>query len=433
MNVPLLLLVAGVGCLSIKTLFTLPIIGNKIILSDLFFILSAMTADRNKDYFVRLKEIKPIVLLLASFLCWLVLSSFFSVDAFLHNKKAMLEIGSLAYDAAIFILFYLLLDSPRKLFLVLIAWFFAMVLADLIAGYAILSGATWGFSRGALIGSFAGANQPQIVLVPLLAALFFVVSARRAALVVRGSAFLVVVSSFSFMLISGSRSALVMVLIQIVGSVLICLLTRQYRNFISNSLLWGQSFFYVCLIALFLVAGPSWAQKNKVFSGLQRVAESVELVRHHTEDNYDSAFYDRLSTGRVAIIKAAIPLFKESPLIGFGLQQTRNMEEIHHTEIHCLYLVMLFETGIIGFLLFSFFLFAVIRKTYFKLIGLPFSYDRLLFHALLLGGVAMGAYNMVTNGSRQRELWILLGIITAYSSFSNCALLFADSENTNSN
>jgi O-antigen ligase len=101
--------------------------------------------------------------------------------------------------------------------------------------------------------------------------------------------------------------------------------------------------------------------------------------------------------------------------MGYGLQGTRLLKGAHNHEMHCSYLVLLFETGVIGLFLGLLMMYLALRRVQIVLKSGANSVETLVLYSLLIGLASLALYNVFTNGLRQREMWILFGVLLSLS------------------
>ncbi|SHJ29196.1 O-antigen ligase family protein [Halodesulfovibrio aestuarii] len=405
----------GVVLLPLKKVLFLPMVEHKLLLADLFLLLSGCCALFEKEACKRTFQLRSLCVVFFIFLVWLALSSFMSLEAFSSATRTQLEILTLCYDIYLLLLLIVVVDSSKKFFFTLVGWILAILISNVLAFYSLLEVPDWGFSYGILIGSFVGANQPQIVLLPLLPLLVFIASLKEVSNVVRGSLVVLVSCSVLFVLISGSRCGYLMLGLQWIGCSVLYWRARQYSFSLSSVVFWGQQVGYALLLLLVLFFGVKFAQSYKPLAGVQRVNltfNQLVFIKDKKPAQFSNvAYFDKVSSGRIGIIKSGFSLFKENLLFGYGLQQTRNLKGAHSHEMHSGYLALLFETGIIGFLLGGYLIYMVLKRVPIVLKGRVNFFEWLVLQSLLIGLTELALYNLFTNGLRQRELWLLLGLL----------------------
>lgn len=413
-------LLIGIALLPLKKVLFLPIIGYKMILSDIFFFSSGMLVLFSKQKLNRLLQLRFFIVVAVMFLSWVLISLFMSSDSFSISYFAQLDMLAFLYNFYLFSIVYMMIDTPRKVVGLILAWASAVFIANVVGAFAVAFEPDWGFSYGILIGSFVGANQPQIILLPLLPLFLFASVSNRFSPLFRGVAFLLSFLSVLFVLISGSRSGFLMLGVLWIGCIIAYWKLIKEGKAISLVSFWGQQFLYGFLCLLVLLYGTTLSEFYSPLSGLKRVNRTYQRVVFHKYKRpvktLTEKHYDRISSGRLGIIKAGYSLFKRDILFGYGLQKTRTLKGAHRHEMHCSYLVLLFETGIVGFLLalllFGYILRCVLRVTKDK----GMEVEGLILRSLLVGLSALAVYNLFTNGLRQRELWILLSVLFVMSS-----------------
>ncbi len=330
-----------------------------------------------------------------------------------------LEILALCYDVGLLLLVFVVANSPQKLFYALLGWVFAILLSNLLAIYSLVTVPSWGFSYGILIGSFVGANQPQIILLPLLPLLIFVGVLKDVHLSIRLTSIFLSCSSVLFVLISGSRSGFFMLALEWICCLFVYWGVIKRRFSYSSITFWGQQATYALLLLVVLLFGTELSQTYEPFAGLKRVNRTFDRVfflkYNKPVKRLTATHYDRISSGRISIIKAGYSSFKKNIFMGYGLQGTRLLKGAHNHEMHCSYLVLLFETGVIGLFLGLLMMYLALRRVQIVLKSGANSVETLVLYSLLIGLASLALYNVFTNGLRQREMWILFGVLLSLS------------------
>lgn len=408
-------LLIGIVLLPLKKVLFLPIVEYKILLADFFFLLSGCIAVFETEARERILQLRYFLIVVFFFLLWVTLSSFISIDSFSTAVFTQLEILALFYNVGLLLLIFVVANSPEKIFYTLLGWVVAILISNLLAIYSLVSVPNWGFSYGILIGSFVGANQPQILLLPLFPLLIFVGSLKNIPFSIRIASIFLSCSSVLFVLISGSRSGFFMLALEWGCCFFVYWRVIKRRFSYSSITFWGQQATYALLLLIVLLFGTELSQTYAPLAGLKRVNRTFERVVFHKYNKpvkkLTATHYDRLSSGRIGIIKAGYSLFKENIFTGYGLQRTRRLKGAHNHEMHCSYLVLLFETGVIGLLLGTLMMWMVLKRVQIALKNDVNSVETLVLQALLIGLASLALYNLFTNGLRQRETWVLLGML----------------------
>ena len=134
-----------------------------------------------------------------------------------------------------------------------------------------------------------------------------------------------------------------------------------------------------------------------------------------TEDSYQQSQLDESSQGRLAIWSSGMEVFKGSPIFGAGFRMVQNKLGV---DPHSAFILILAEMGIIGFLIFLWFLVAVFKEalallnTEFIAIGMGFI--GLIVAFCIVNMFYANFFRDTVSGS----FWVILGILAAAKKIS---------------
>lgn len=224
-------------------------------------------------------------------------------------------------------------------------------------------------------------------------------------------------------IISGSRTAFVVILVQVlVGIILAFFKYRTFRKAFRKIALIGSVFFIIGIIFF-------W---EPIYESSKEKIESLNFTRINV--NRDESALSNKS--RIGIQAAMLEVFKERPIIGTGWGQqtfesryhypvwatTNNYEFrlIYRNQLirsfppaYNLYLRILVETGIVGFISFVLFLYFVIRACYLTYVSSSKTTYISIILIISFAGTLLNWFQ--TDSFRVYGFWLSLAILILYS------------------
>ena len=339
----------------------------------------------------------------------LVLLSFLAgqIDDPSRWVASTVETLNYTYGFFIFLSIILLVDNKEKWLNCLLAWLLGAALAGLVGVWAVAGGApAWAYEdfTWRISSTLRNENQvPSLVLPMLIPAVFLAVRRGQSTLyrvLFMGLVAAIMVTSIG----SGSRTALGMMVVAVLAVYFLGVKEARY-GLINRSLLAtiaisfiGAGLLYVTT-ALALYDGqyalghtPPW-QRPVVM--LYEWAQGTRIL-DRTRGEQMSLVFDNV--GEFALLGSGPKLFGE--LVGSA--------EIHNT-----YAAILVEIGIPGLLFFLAWLIYVGWLGWNTGNRTQDRFMRLMILSLVAGLAVLIVYNMFMLGLRQRNIWILAGLLVA--------------------
>ena len=393
----------------------LPIIRDKVTATEFVFLMVWFAllinhGKRNRD--LPLQRNQKISLLLGGvFIMWAVIS--FGLNNMVYTRAfipSMIETINMVYGYMMFLTTVFLLRDWERWEKALNWWVAGSVVVVFFGVWAMIGGApSWTYEEFThrISSTLRNENQVPSYLLPIFVCMIFMAIKKRISLRKQLFFWVLIASTMLTSVGTGSRTALVMLVVSALGVFYVAYRVRRRRAYSRHSLI---------NISLSLAAGlvvyVSVALVN--YDGNYRLGHTPSWQRPVV------MFYDwgqgnkDFDTNRQEQLIAVTEHAGDNLLIGtgpkiYGLQF--GIAEIHNT-----YAGVLLQTGLIGFLLFMLWLAHImwLALTSFRKIGEP--YQRLMVLSLIVGMFTLLLYGMTMYGLRQRTIWLLSGLLVASSS-----------------
>lgn len=302
-----------------------------------------------------------------------------------------------------------LLDSwPRWLNAVL-AWIVGMAVASLV-GAAAVAGMAPAFAyedTGRICSTLRNENQVPSMILPIILAVFLGSVRKGLPGWVRLIFFALAAAALVTAIGTGSRTALLMIILSGAGLYLIVGSSSDAGQSINLPMVSSLAILFTVAIIFYfslawsmydgnysLVRTPSWQRPAVLF---------IEWYQGKKE--FDST--------RPLQIAAAVEYFWNSPLIGAGPKLGAIFASTHG-EVHNTYFSLLLETGVLGLGCFLALKFNAATTALRLSKTCPYRWYAILARCLLVGLITLTLYNNTMLGLRQRNIWILLGMLFAF-------------------
>lgn len=338
-----------------------------------------------------------------------ILASFFwnNMGFYANFAGSFVETLNYIYGFLLFITVIRLVDSWQKWYGCLNGWFFGAVVLGIGAIMALtgLAG-TWAYDEftGRVSSTMKFENQIPAFLVPvIMAALFFAV--------MRGIPdwlrrfYIGVIALMAITMIStGSRTAMGLLVLCMLGGCVIALFEGQRGAFFTSRFSVSMA---AMMVAFVIYVAAALAAFDGHYALGHTPAWQRPVVRIYLTLTGQSGI-DYTRSKQLNLVKERMD---DRMLLGAGPKLAGHRyytEEIHNT-----YTNLLIETGFVGVGLFLLWL-AHIFYVAFSCIGAcGNARNRLIIICLLAGFAGVLAYGMTMYGLRQRNLWLLAGLLMA--------------------
>ena len=321
------------------------------------------------------------------------------------------------YGFLLFVTVIRLVDSWQKWYGCLNGWFAGAVVLGIGAIMALtgLAG-SWAYDEftGRVSSTMKFENQIPAFLVPVIMAAMFFAVMRGIPTWLRRTYIAVITLMAITMISTGSRTAMGLLVLSMLGGCLIALFEGQRGAFFTSRFSVSMAAM-VAAFVLFVVAALA------AFDGFYALGHTPAWQRpvvtvYNTITGKSGLDYTR--SKQMDLVKERMD---ERMLLGAGPKLAGHRyrtEEIHNT-----YTNLMIETGFIGVGLFLLWLAHIFYVTFSCIGACSNARNRLVIICLLAGFVGVLAYGMTMYGLRQRNLWLLAGLLMAVS-----RLLASDSQ-----
>lgn len=391
----------------------LPVVREKFTATELIVLLTWLTmllharAWRNPSRPLRAVQHK-VIQIGAAFIFWVVLSLLINSLGYVGELTASLvETFNYLYGFLIFCTVLLLVDDWEKWFGCLTAWFLGAVVVSLVGVWALTGSApAWTMDENThrISSTLRTENQVPAFLLPILAAAVFAAARRGVGAFRRWGLMALLVGMLLTAIGTGSRTALLMAGLCIAG-VWFLATKGTGRRALNQGLLSGLALgLVVGVVAYFTIALASYDGEYSLIKTPPWQRPAVLLTEWwQGERAIDNTRPEQLNRVRDASLDYLV--FGTGPkLAGPKLM----IEEIHNT-----YASLLIEVGLPGLVLFLFWLVSVLRIGWRSGHLCPDPYQRIMVLSLVMGLVVLMLYSMTMFGLRQRNIWLIAGLLVA--------------------
>lgn len=391
----------------------LPVVREKFGLTELVFLLTwlCMLANpagwRNSALPLQVGQLDSIKI--GTLFMLVILASFFwnNMGFYANFAGSFVETLNYIYGFLLFVTVIRLVDSWQKWYGCINGWFAGAVVLGIGAIMALtgLAG-SWAYDEftGRVSSTMKFENQIPAFLVPvIMAALFFAVMRGIPGWLRR--VYIGVIALMAITMIStGSRTAMGLLVLCMLGGCVIALLEGQRGAFFTSRFSVSMAAMMVAFV-LYVVAAlaafdghyalgrtPAWQRPVVTVYNTLTGKSGLDATRSVQMDLVKERMDDRMLLG-------AGP-----KLAGF---------RYHTEEIHNTYTSLLIETGFVGVGLFLLWLAHIFYVAFSCLGACGNAHNRLIVISLLAGFAGVLAYGMTMYGLRQRNLWLLAGLLMA--------------------
>lgn len=369
--------------------------------------LSRQSAWQNEDN--PLLPFQHMALLLGwFFIAWVALSFFVNILSFSSGLPgSVVETLNYLYGFLMFRTVLLLVDDWEKWTGCLTAWMLGAVVVSLVGVLAVSGHApAWAYDdfTGRVSSTLRNENQVPSFLLPVFAAAVFMAVKSNQTLLYRLFMVMLVAGMLVTSFGTGSRTAMGMLAICLVGIFSLALKEWPYGAF-NRRLLTKQALGIVAGIVFYVMSvlaayqgdyalgrTPAWQRPVVMLSDWWQGKKMLDETRSQQFDVVAAKFTDNIILGT-------------GPKLA-GLRY--GVSEIHNT-----YAGLLFEIGVPGCMLFIVWLMYVLQLGWRAGNSCPDPHYRLLALSLCVGMGALMVYSAFMFGLRQRNIWLLAGLLVA--------------------
>ncbi len=385
----------------------LPVVGSKLALPE-FVALCAWIGFLLSRQPVQLERASGAVLAGVPFLAWYVLA--FIVNAGRANEQgaflsSLIETLNQLYSFSTFLLVALIVDRTSTAWRCVLAWLAGAVVVCVVGLITLAGhGPDWALDDNTqrLSSTLRRENQVPSFLIPVLPAALLFAASRLVAPPLRlglyALAFAIIAVSYG----TGSRTALVMLVLVLMGVVWVVL-----RETGRGAIMPVRLFALFAMLTTALVGATLYIQAQST-----QYASRFEAPGWQRATLVLSAWLEGdefVDGGRVNQIRDALTLMPDEPVFGVGPALFKPMLGGH--EVHNSYVGAAVEAGIPA-AVFLIFWFAYLMVHCWAGAGSsPHAPTRLLACSLLIGLAALLCYGLPQYGLRQRNIWLVCGLM----------------------
>lgn len=391
---------------------TLPVVRDKFAATELVIMLTwfALLLHRGRATNAGpLRKHQQLSLLLGgAFIGWTALS--FGVNNMAYTESFMpslVETANFAYGYLIF-LTTVMLARDWEHWQGSVNWWVAGVAVVVFFGVWAMEGSapSWTYEEFTrrVSSTLRNENQVPSFLLPVFAVLVFMAVRKKTSLKHQALMWVLAGGALLTSMGSGSRTALVMMVVAVLGVAYVAMRTANKRPYRMGAML---------NMSLALVAG------FVVYFALALLNYEGDYALGHTPPWQRPVvmFYDwyhgyrELDTTRPAQLAAVAENVGDHLLLGTGPKVYSGLYRM--AEIHNTYAGVLLQTGMIGLFLFLAWLLHLLWHSFQQVKRIVDPWRKVLVLSLIVGMVTLLLYNMTMFGLRQRTIWLLAGLLVA--------------------
>jgi hypothetical protein len=336
--------------------------------------------------------------------------SFFINNLMFYDALAASAVQTVnyAYGFLMFATVVKLVDDWEKWSGCLIAWICGAALVSVVGVYALTATApAWAYSElgGRISSTLKFENQVPSFLLPILPAVIFLTLRRDVAPRWRVLLALLLPAMIATAVGSGSRTALGMLAVCLIGTVWIAVKEARRRAF---SILLMAQVGFVLLSSLMLLLAHNAADYELSDPRPHEAAAWERGWVMIAEWWKGERPFDDTRFGQIALAFDKLPDF-----LIFGTGPAMFTPRFRYDEVHNTYIGVLIETGLVGFIVLAAWLVHVLDTSWRSVGNCESPTYRIMISALLVGFVALLAYGLFMFGLRQRNIWLLAGLLMA--------------------
>ena len=393
---------------------SLPVVEERIAAPEVVMVLTwaamASSPYARRSPTLPLMHVQRTSLALAGAFAGVAFVSFFVNNLLFYGALAASAVQTMnyAYGFLMFATVVKLVDDWDKWSRCLIAWISGAALVSVVGVWALIGEApAWAYSEwgGRISSTLKFENQVPSFLLPILPAVIFLALMRDVAPRWRMLLLLLIPALTATAFGSGSRTALGMVAISVVGTVWVAAREARHRAF--DALLMTQLglVLVITVSAVLAYLAASYPVADHPLGPIPAWQRGFVMIANWWAG--DSPFDDT----RVAQIALAFDNLPDFLIFGTG--PAMFTPRFRHDEVHNTYVGVLIEIGLVGFVVLMAWLMQVMHASWRSVGGCVRPSHRLLTQALLVGFVVLLAYGLFMFGLRQRNIWLLAGLLMA--------------------
>jgi hypothetical protein len=393
---------------------TLPVVRDKFAATEIIILITwlalLMHGGQKLKAPILLRHQKISILLAMLFIFWTILS--FGLNNMTISEfsiPSMVETFNFFYGFLIFVTTLKLARNKISWHNSLNWWVAGSAVVIFFGAWGMIGGAPgWVYEdfTGRISSTLRNENQVPSYLLPIFVVTVFMAVKRGANFLYKYILWGLVLGSLVTAVGTGSRTAILMILVAFVGVGYVTVRSSRYSprpysiSAIGNMLLLlvGSLILYVS-VALVNYEGDYALGRTPAW---QRPVVMLYDWYHG---------YTVLDRTRIDQLDAVAEYLEDNLLIGTGPKVYGNLYQI--AEIHNTYAGVALQTGIIGLILFLFWLFHLLIYSLYSVTRISDPWEKVMVLSLVVGMMTLLVYSMTMFGLRQRTIWLLSGLLAA--------------------
>ncbi|MGY0616937.1 O-antigen ligase family protein [Vibrio sp. FJH11] len=379
-----------------------------------FSMLSTNAWKNDKTKLTQLTQLQKLSLIFLSIFIICEWVSFFINNSIFYGYMtgSLVEVLNYTYGAMMVLTVLLLIDSWDKFKYCIYAWLLGGVVVSVVGVWAMTGSApSWTIDEftGRISSTLKFENQIPAFIVPiLLTAIAMTLSRSSSKLLKIGLFFLIILMSIT-MVGTGSRTAFLLLVLTIMTLLPIAFIERSNKDLYKGRL--GLLGIILSLGLFGYVTAALSAFDGNYSLGHTPPWQRPVVVLYNSLTGTSNTI-DKTRTGQAEVIFENI---ESSMIIGNGPKLYGFKYRV--SEIHNTYAGIYTEAGIAGLTFFILFLLASGYTALYTRKIEPEGYYRLVLLATFFGFILLLLYGMTMYGLRQRNIWLLAGLLIASHSF----------------
>ncbi len=303
-----------------------------------------------------------------------------------------------------------LLDSWPRWLNAILAWMIGLAVASIV-GVAAFGGLApdWAVEEtGRICSTLKRENQVPSMILPIILVVLLCSVRKGMALPWRVVFLGLTMAALIATIGSGSRTALLMIMCAAMALYWISATSLGASDLIDLKLLSMLTLVFSAVVGLYFCVAWIMYDGNYSLFGTPSWQRPAVLIIEWAQGTRE------LDHSRPRQIMGALAYFWNSPIIGTG-PKLGAMLAATGGEIHNTYFSLLLETGVLGVGSFLLLIFSAVSRSSQAVNVCRFRWYSILARCLLVGLVLLAIYNSTMLGLRQRNIWILIGLLYAFS------------------
>ncbi|TCS71934.1 O-antigen ligase-like membrane protein [Sulfuritortus calidifontis] len=396
----------------------LPVVRDKLAATELVFLLTWFALLLHRGHLTNAgplrREQRLSLYLGAAFILWTLLSFGVNNIAYADTEiflPSLVETANFAYGYLVFLTTVVLAREWTYWEDCVKWWVAGSAVVILVGVWAVLGNAPeWAyeeFSRR-VASTLKNENQVPSFLLPIFVAMVFMAVRKGASLLQQVAMWGLLTGALITAFGSGSRTALLMILLAVAGVVYVAARTTDNRPYRIGAIL--NVFVALSVGLLVYVSVVLFNYQGDYALGTTPPWQRPVVTL------YDwLAGYQELDNTRPEQLAFVMNNIGDHPLLGTGPKVYGSLYAVE--EIHNTYAGVLMQTGMVGMLLFSLWLLHMLWYSLRQAGRIADPWRKVMVLALAVGMVTLLLYNMTMFGLRQRTIWLLAGLLVASWSF----------------